>query len=218
VDASARSRVASLRDFQRLSQVAASPLFGEGAHNGMLFPVGRDPLTRALDAVGQWSVAGLTEAAHRIVGESDDYSLVGLASLTNDPVLIAALRESVVLYAAPATVGVANLPVYGWRVSPELQNRAARFVATFNALFVEEIPEPVAENADFFGAAALKQGDIAGRCVRVGQSLSPVRYYHWAIFTAPDKQLAVQEFWHDELWTTERYRQALPKEGGPAPV
>lgn len=213
VDTSARPRVANLRDFQRLSQVAASPLFGEPAFNGMLFPVGRDALARALDKIGQWSVAELTEAAHRIVAESDDYSLVALASLTRDPVIITALRESVVVYAAAATMGVGVLPVYTWRVSEEVAKRAARFVATFNTLFEEGIPVPIAENADYFGAFAYKQGDISGRCVRIGQSQVPVKYYHWAIFTGADKQLGVHEFWHAELWTTERYRKALPAGG-----
>jgi hypothetical protein len=219
VDASARPRVASLRDFQRLSQVVASPLFGEAGFGGMLFPVARDALTRAVDSVGKWSVAELIEMARRIVAESDDYSLVGLACLTRDPVLVTALRETLVVYAAAATMGVGVLPVYTWRVSPEVETRAARFVATFNALFAEEIPEPTAENADYFGAAAFKVGDIVGRCVRVGQSQSPVKYYHWAIFSGADKLLGVHEFWHDELWTTERYRKALPENRvGPAAV
>ena len=213
VDANTRPKVANLRDYQRLSQVAASPLFGDVSHNGMLFPIARDPLARALDRISQWSVAELTETAHRIVAESDDYSLVGIGCATRDPVAIAALRESVIAYAAPVTMGVGSLPVYVWRVSPEVAKRAARFVATFNALFVEEIPEPTADNADYFGAAALKQGDINGRCVRIGQLQSPVKYYHWAIYTTPDKQLGVHEFWHDEQWTSERYRKALP-EGG----
>jgi hypothetical protein len=219
VDASARPRVASLRDFQRLSQVAASPLFGEAAFGGMLFPVGRDPLARALDSIGKWSVAELVDAAHRIVAESDDYSLVGLGCLVRDPVVVTALRESVVVYAAAATMGVGTLPLYRWRVSDEVAKRAARFVATFNALFAEEIPAPTADNADYFGAAALKVGDINGRCVRIGKSQSPVKYYHWAIFSGADKLLGVHEFWHDELWTTARYRKALPENRvGPAAV
>ena len=214
VDASTRARVASLRDFQRLSQVTASPLFGEASFGGMLFPVGKDPLARAMDSLGEWTVPALVDAAQKIATESDDYSLVGLASLARDPVLMTALRESVVLYAAAATMGVGTLPVYTWRVSDEIAKRAAKFVATFNALFAEEIPAPTAENADYFGAAAIKRGDISGKCVRLGQSQSPVRYYHWAIATTPDKQLSVQEFWHEELWTSERYRREKP-DGGP---
>ena len=210
VDASARARVASLRDFQRLSQVTASPIFGEASFGGMLFPIGKDPLARALDSVGQWTVSALVDAAHKIAMESDDYSLVGLASLVRDPVLMTALRESVVVYAAAATMGVGTLPLYTWRVSDEIARRAERFVSTFNALFAEEIPAPAAANADYFGAAAIKRGEISGKCVRLGQSQSPVKYYHWAIAAGADKQLSVQEFWHDELWTTERYRKGPP--------
>jgi hypothetical protein len=210
VDASARTRVASLRDFQRLAQVTASPIFGEASFGGMLFPVGKDPLARALDSVGQWTVPALLDAAHKIATETDDYSLVGLASLARDPVLMTALRESVVVYAAAATMGVGTLPLYTWRVSDEIAKRAAKFVSTFNALFAEEIPVPTADNADYFGAAAIKRGDISGKCVRLGQSQSPVKYYHWAVATSPDRQLSVQEFWHEELWTTERYRKGPP--------
>ena len=210
VDASARTRVASLRDFQRLSQVTASPIFGDASFGGMLFPIGKDPLARALDSVGQWTVPALVDASHKIATESGDYSIVGLASLARDPVLMTALRESVVVYAAAATMGVGTLPLYAWRVSEEIASRAAKFVSTFNALFAEEIPAPAAENADYFGAAAIKRGDISGKCVRLGQSQSPVKYYHWAIATTPERQLSVQEFWHDELWTTERYRKGPP--------
>jgi hypothetical protein len=213
VDASARPRVASLRDFQRLSQVAASPLFGEAAFSGRLFPVGRDPLTQAIESIGQWTAAEVIETANRIVVGSEDYSLVGLACLTRDPVTITAVREAVAWYPAAVTMGVGTLPVYTWRVSPAVAKRAARFVATFNPLFSEEIPEPTAENADYFGAAAFKQGNISGRCVRLGQSPAPVKHYHWAIFTGADKQLALHEFWHDEVWNTDRYRRAVP-EGG----
>ena len=46
-----------------------------------------------------------------------------------------------------------------------------------------------------------------------------MKYYHWAIFAGADKLLGVHEFWHDELWTTERYRKALPQDRvGPASV
>ena len=213
VDVSARPRVASVRDFQRLSQVTASPIFGEASFGGMLFPVGKDPLARAIDSVGQWTLPALTDAAHKIATESDDYSLVGLASLARDAVLMTALRESVVVYAAAATMGVGTMPLYTWRVSDEVAKRAARFVSTFNALFAEEIPAPTAENADFFGAGAIKRGDISGNCVRLGQSQSPVKYYHWAIATNADKQFSVHEFWSEEVWTTERYRQEKPDGG-----
>lgn len=214
VDAGAKPRVASMRDFQRLLQVSSSPLFGEAVFKGKLFPVGRDPLSRALHESVQWSVDQLTMMAHRHAGESDDISLVGLACLTRDAVAIAGLRESVVLYAEAVTMGVGPLPTYAWQVSEALAKRAERFVTTFNALFKEEMPAPVPENADYFGAAGLKRARISGRCVRIGQTpIVPPKYYHWAVYTGADQQLAVHEFWHGELWTTERYLAALPPDG-----
>jgi hypothetical protein len=218
VDASARPRVASMRDFQRLLQVTSSPLFGEAIFDGKLFPAGRDPLSRALLETTEWSIGTLTMLAHRFVNESDDYSLVGLACLTRDAVVLTALRESVVLHAAAVTMGVGSLPLYVWRVSPEVAKRAERFVTTFNALFREELPAPTAEHADYYGAAGLK-ANISGRCVRIGQMPgAPAKFYHWAIYPDAEKQLNAQEFWHNEVWTTERYRAALPNGGGPAPV
>jgi hypothetical protein len=106
-----------------------------------------------------------------------------------------------------------------WRVSPAVAKRAERFVTTFNALFEEQMPAPTAENAHYFGAAGLKRKG-EGRCVRIGQTPSvPPKYYHWAVYTDADRQLAVQEFWSDQLWTTERYVAALPRNGvGPAVV
>lgn len=220
VDASAKPRVASTRDFQRLLQVSSSPLFGEAVFDGKLFPFGRDPLSRALHETEQWSVGQLTMSAHRHASETDDISLVGLACLTRDAVAIASLRESVVLYAEAVTMGVGPLPIYDWRVSPALAKRAERFVATFNALFKEEMPAPTPENADYFGAAGLKRANVTGRCVRIGQTPTvPPKYYHWAVYTDADQQLAVHEFWHHELWTTQRYLAALPSGGvGPAVI
>lgn len=220
VDAGAKPKVAAMRDFQRLSQVTSSPLFGEPIFDGKLFPRGRDPLSRALKESSEWTVGKLSVLAHRYASESDDFSLVGLACLTRDVVAIATLRESVVLYAEAVTMGVGAIPQYVWRVSPELVRRAERFVTTFNALFREEMPAPTAENASYFGAAAARRTSVNGRCARIGQTPTvPPKYYHWAVYLDMDKQPAVHEFWHDELWTTERYRAAIPKEGlGPAVI
>ncbi len=64
---------------------------------------------------------------------SDDYSLVDLAALARDPVLLAALRETAVLYAAVAIGGAAWTadPEYIREVDEILQTRAARFVEDF---------------------------------------------------------------------------------------
>ena len=139
--------------------------------------------------------------------DSDDFSLVALASLSRDAVVLTALRESVVLYAA-MVAGCGPIEYeYEWAVDPIIQERAARFVATFNELFDESLPEPVADNAQRFSAAS-DGSKIIGRCVRIGldDTVQPPRQYHWAIDHLNNKPV-VKEFWDTQIWTTERYRE-----------
>src|SRR2546423_12370778 len=127
----------------------------------MVHTRGRVSISRAMKESKDWNANTLTVVAYRCASESTDYSLSGLACLTKDPVVIAALRESVVLYMEAKTLGVGPLPVYLWRVSPEIAKRAERFITAFNALFNEEMPAPTPENADYFGAAALKRSRVS---------------------------------------------------------
>jgi hypothetical protein len=204
------SEVQSLTEFQRLLAVTSSPIFGPSKRE-FLLPRGHDPLTEALDTTPEWAVAHLTTKAAQIARETDDYSLVGLAARVEDPVVLTALRESVVLYEEAVTLcaRAVTWPKYVWRVDDELSAAAQRFVDTFNALFGRELPPPRAEYAHAF-AGGFDESHIVGRCVRLGQTdeQSP-RYYHWAITTGSmHRQLAVVEFWASDMWTTERYRSS----------
>jgi hypothetical protein len=204
--------VEHLAEYRRLRDVVTSPLFGMPASEGMLFPTGRDSLSRALEHTRpSWTIDRLTAAAREIARASDDYSLVALASLAGDPVMLAALGESVVLYTQVVKLcaGPRLEPTYVWAVRDDLAARAARFVTTFNSLFDENLPDPVPGNAALFWARATTR-DIVGRCVRIGRDdRVPPRHYHWAITLDP--KLTVVDFWSDEIWTTDRYR----REGGP---
>jgi len=196
--------------FQRLYDVTSSRLFGEAKQNDQLLPTGRDALSRALLALADWTVPGLTARARQEAEATDDSSLVGLASYVEDPVVLTALRESVVLYAEMVALGEPAPPVYQWRVDAELAQRAARFVDTFNALFPNgrRLPAPIAANADEFWVGNPERR-ILGRCVRLGWDQQvPTRYYHWAIRKGADLSLEVEDFWDTEVWTTERYRQS----------
>ena len=97
------------------------------------------------------------------------------------------------------------VPVYVWQVDEEVAHRAARFVATFNELFDEDLPEPVAENADLFFEAA-DEDEIMGRCVCIGVMPDRTQFYHWAVRLGPDGTPAVEDFWDPELWTSADYR------------
>src|ERR1051325_8617057 len=97
----------------------------------------------------------LTNAAYKCAAESSDFSLVALAGLSRDVVVLAALRESVVLYSM--AVGGSRMrsePEYVWAVDEIIRQRAAQFVETFNHLLGERLPQPAPENAKEFWIAS----------------------------------------------------------------
>ena len=212
VPLSRASEIEGLPDFHRLLAVTSSPIFGPPSREGLL-PKGKDPLSAALDAatsVNEWTVPLLTAAAATIAQDTDDCSFVGLACHADDAVVLAALRESVVLYAMDVDLAGEPWPQFQWRVDPDLCTRAQRFVDTFNGLFGRELPPPASKYAHAF-ASGVNESRIIGRCVRLGQTddLQP-KYYHWAVAKPPDGPLMVDEFWASGIWTTERYRRSHP--------
>lgn len=209
--------------FRRLRAVLSSPIFGRPSNDGSrLLPATVDPLTLALRAsqASGWTIEKLAESARRIATDTDDFSLVAVAALADDPLPLAATRESVVLYVAIALtamkVGRRPSPEYIWEVSDPVARRAGRFVAEFNLLFNDSIPAPIPANAGRFWSAG-HEDDVVGRCVRLGvdDSVLPLRHYHWAIFRDSGGKPAVQDFWDDSLWTTERYSAAFASGGRP---
>jgi len=122
-------------------------------------------------------VTNLTNRAYECASGSSDFSLVALAALSRDPVVLTALRESVILYLmAVLGLSVESEPKYAWEVDEIIQRRAAQFVETFNELFGEHLPRPAPENAKDFWKAS-KKWKIIGRCVRIGfdESDGPVQ-------------------------------------------
>ena len=194
--------------YTRLRQVTESPIFGLPNRGLSLISSGKDALTVALEATfPQWSVENLTRAAYECAAASSDYSLVALAALSRDPVVLAALRESVVLYAIAAGGAAPQQPEYLWQVDKVIEERAVQFIETFNRLFSENLPRPARENAGEFWLS-FHEWKIAGRCVRIGfdPRFPPVRHYHWAIDIDDQHRPIVREFWDTEIWTTARYR------------
>jgi hypothetical protein len=217
VHESRTSEVAGLPEFRRLLEVTSAPLYGHPQKEDKLLPRGHDPLSRALvETQPDWSVERLTEAAHLTAQKTDDFSLVGLAARIQDPIVLAALRESVVLY-ADDVIGCAPMvdpPRYVWKVDKDLAAQAERFIRAFQELFGDELPPPDSSQAERYWNA-YESEEIYGRCVRLGSNdaTRPVLHYHWAIY-GPEK-LRVQEFWHADVWTTDRYRDALRHDGRP---
>ncbi len=204
------ARVEHVAAYRRLYDVTSSRLFGRPRHEDMLLPVGHDALSEALKRlVPHWTVPSVTAAAAQAARVMDDCSLVGLAARAKDSVVLTALRESVVLYAATFAGSLSRHepPVFEWRVDDELADAANRFIRTFHALFPvgARLPAATAENAPRYWGAC-NENVIIGRCVRIGydDQRTPVMHYHWAINRSG--HLAVDEFWAPEIWTTERYR------------
>jgi hypothetical protein len=214
VDEGATSSVASLPEFKRLRDVVSAPLFGRPQYSGKLLPRGRDALSQALlDTFPDWTVVRLTAAAHSTALETDDISLPGLAARIEDPVVLAALRGSVVLYAEIIIGAALEKPrlEYIWKVDEDLAQPARRFIDTFNRILGEKLPPPAPTQAalywDAWGA-----NNILGRCIRLGcdDRVLPKRHYHWAIRRPGHKEFEVQDFWQTEIWTTTRYRSTIP--------
>jgi hypothetical protein len=217
VESSRTPEVSGLPEYRRLLEVASAPIYGRPRKSNKLLPVGRDSLSQALlDTRPSWTVDSLTALAAALAVDTDDISLVGLAARIEEPVVLAALRESVVLYAELIALGIPPTREYAWEVDQDLAKQATRFVDVFNALFDEALPQPSPPNADSYWHAH-KDNQVLGRCVRLGydDTQQPIRHYHWGICLLLPEGLAVQEFWHPDVWTTERYRAALGEHASP---
>lgn len=213
VPKSRESELPSEPAFRRLKQVTESPIFGTPVTGQYLLSVSKDALAVALETspANDWNIESLTSKAYHHALESDDFSIVALAALSHDTVVLTALRESVVLYVGVVYSGIEmrSKPEYVWRVDDIIQKRAQQFVTTFNELFNDSLPEPVPQNAEKFWTNAGEWSSIGGRCVRIGadDSVIPTRHYHWTIDLTANGRLIVKDFWDDKIWTTERYRK-----------
>lgn len=207
-DMSRTAEVAAMPEFQRVLEVSFAPLFGRPQHNGRLLPTGRDPLSEALLVEG-WTIDVLISAAQTNAMASGDVSLVGLAARSGDAVVVAALRESVVLYAEKALMGREPQYRYVWKVDADIEYHAARFIAAFEKMFGDKMPAPMLESAEQYWLA-YDDNRINGRCVCLGTNPSG-DWYHWAITSNSGGELVVEEFWDRRLWTTEMYRAARAK-------
>jgi hypothetical protein len=201
-----------------------------------VFLLGLDKLYR--DAMQTHERTELRECARRVAevprAEPANVPIEGYyaedAALTEYFRLMRALQD-VSDTAAPSVAGlpaferlkaVTSSPLFGrsdpngkllptvWKVDEDLTRQARRFIDTFNALFGDELPPPIAAEAETYWKAC-ERNKILGRCVRIGDEprVSPVQHYHWAIREAAGGELEVEDFWSPEIWTTTRYRSAL---------
>lgn len=210
-DANVAPRVASLAPFRRLLAVASSPLYGRPVFNGRLLPRGRDPLSQALsETAPAWALETLVAAAARAARESDDISLVGLAAWAQDPVALAATRESTVVYEEVVDGAPLPRPIeYVWAVDAGLASLARRFIDAFTELFDDRLPAPEAANAEAYWWACA-DNQLHCRCVHLGRDdrTHPVSHYHWVILQDSKGDYEVRDFWSEKRWTTAHYTAA----------
>ena len=212
VDAIRERELTDCPGFRRLEVVTQSGLFGRAQEGQSLLPTCVDSLTVAMESTRpNWSIETLTVAAWEVAMSSDDYALVTLGALAKDPVVLAALRESSVLYAACVATGPPRDDpeyVYVWAVDDRVRIRSERFIETFNAVLGDSLPKAIPENAKLFWIAC-KEGKLVGRCVRIGfnYSVEPISHYHWAIHYDARSNLTVEDFWDTRIWTTAQYAE-----------
>jgi len=202
VDRAREAEVAHLDSYQRLNQVTESRIFGVPRTGNTLLHNAVDSLTVAMEQTRPWKIDTLTEQADRVARQMNDYSMVAIASVTRDPVNLAALRESVVLYATLSSGCAIPQPVvynYVCQVDSVVLRKAEDFIFTFNTLFGAGLLPDITDLESFYIAGY--NADIDGRCVRIGYE-GPYSY-HWAIDDG-----VVKDFWDDRLWTTQAFREA----------
>lgn len=205
-----RDRLSGSPQFERLEAVTSAPIFGSpDPGTDSLLPAGRDALFFALEGLepSELSKDLIVQRARSIARKSQSLSLVSLAAFVGDSVLIAALRETVVLYAAGVVFGISDEPhaVYRWEVSEALLDRAVAFVAVFNQLFSESLAVPSPETAPVYWDEYM-ENEIHGRCVRI--AVDPRRAepnYHWGVYEDRGGEYCVEDFWAERLWTTSYY-------------
>ena len=209
-----RPEVDSLNSFQKLSKVASSRIYGVPVASEVLLPRSRTSLEQVLEALPgsesllkEISVESIIQQGKEIAGRNQDGSFVGLALQTGDPVVVAACRESVVLYNDVAFMAAAREPtyVYEWNVSPALEKLTQQFVLHLEEATGIRLPIPGPETAGSYSYAG-EANEIQGRCVALAQHPS-LGWYHWAIYYDRDlKRDEIQAFWSKKLWTTKLYK------------
>ena len=106
-------------------------------------------------------------------------------------------------------LSVASAPLYG---RPVEDGRLLPVCRDPLAQAMLDIATETDVNADLFFEAADKK-NIIGRCICIGETTQPERFYHWGIRRGADGEATVEEFWDTKLWTTEGYamRQVLTR-------
>ena len=215
VSCSERKKVSESNSFLRLYEITTSALFGNDFDPKKLLPSASNPFNQALEQTyPNWTIPEIVSKAYDMVIDSNDYSLVSLGVLTQDPVVITALRESVALYMVAVAAGPPEIVEYEyiWDVETELEKRAESFIKAFNRLFNNELPFPEPINSEKYFLAS-NFNSLFGRCIYIGNNnnIADMKYYHWKLDCTDEGNFKATDFWDKSIVTTEMNRAKMER-------
>jgi hypothetical protein len=197
--------------YKKLTELFCSGLYGKYEYKDNILPQTKDPIYYALESlpIEKWNVENIMNTANTIINDTDNTTIVGLGVLLKNPIIVTALRESVVLYSDFYCTGAPDFSIkyinkYIWNVSKEIENLANKIIEIFNEICPYKIPKAIEKNAEIY-YDEFTSNPIDLRCVRIGHDNFSGRNFHWAIknqeyLTSNYKFI---EFWDTKLWTTE---------------
>ena len=204
-----KEKIYNMSGYKKLTELFCSGLYGIYEYEGFLLPAVRDPIYYSLKSLQQpekWNAENILNEAYTIIKDTEDTTIVGLGILLKNPVIVTALKESVVLYNDILPTGeldhrIKYIYKYIWNVSKEIENLANKIIEIFNGICPYRIPIAVAENAKKY-YNNFSSNPIKIRCVKIGYDNLSQKYYHWAINNVNYNYKFV-DFWDTKLWTTE---------------
>jgi hypothetical protein len=211
--------IQNMLGYKKLTELYCSGLYGKYEYKNNILPQIKDPIYYALESlsVENWNVKNIINEAFTIINDIGNTTIIGLGIALKNPVIVTALRESVVLYPDFYCTGVPDFTIkyinkYIWNVSKEIENLANTIIETFNGICKYKIPKAIEKNAKIY-FEEFSSNPINLRCVRIGYDDFSGKNYHWAIknqkyLTSNYKFI---EFWDKNLWTTENAKNDLFK-------
>jgi hypothetical protein len=197
--------------YKKLTELYCSGLYGKYEYKDNILPQVKDPVYYAMESLSteKWNVKNILDMAYTIINDIGNTTIIGLGILLKNPVIVTALRESVVLFPEFYTAGDPDFTIkyinkYIWNVSKEIEKLANTIIEIFNGICPYKIPNATEINAELY-YKEFTSNPIDIRCVRIGYDNLSGQNYHWAIKNQEylTSNYKFMEFWDEKLWTTE---------------
>ena len=208
-----QKKIKKLPGYKKIIQLYCSGLYGEYKFDKNILPTVKDAIYYTLETlpVNKWNKDNILDTAYEIIKDTNNYSIINLGIILKNPVIITALRESVVLYSEFICTGapppIIYIHKYIWNVSKNIENMANIIIEIFNGICPYKIPEAIESNAELY-YYEYTENKIDSRCVRIGFDDLSNKNYHWAIKNIKNmaNKYKFIDFWDSELWTTEKLK------------